>query len=474
MAERFPTDVAYGRRLFAAFAGLVLAFVGSTIFTSWRSSRIETEAHELVANALPSIEYLVKVVNLVRDLEAKCDDFPDLAADRRDDARAEIERDRRTIDVTLTKYLALPMYEGERLAYSEVPVALRRLDAAITRLFDQVAASDLATARLTADHEVRTSATHAANLVDKVVELNASHAYTAVASIESTRIATSRTALVLDALSIVVGLVAAAWLWGLFRAHARLLRLHGEIVERRADELELFGRRVAHDLLSPLSALTYCLAAFKRASESDPALKDALARARACVRRAQTMVDGIFEFARSGGRPDAGARVDVGEVVRQVVEEIAEVDAKDRAEVVVEPFEPRAVACSRGVLMSVLSNLARNAVKFMSDSSLKRLTIRVLDRPGGVRIEVEDTGPGVPPGIEEAIFEPYVRADGVTQPGLGLGLATVKRLCEAHGGSASVRSTGHGAVFAVTLPSATDEVAAPPESVKMMRGASGA
>jgi nitrogen-specific signal transduction histidine kinase len=44
-----------------------------------------------------------------------------------------------------------------------------------------------------------------------------------------------------------------------------------------------------------------------------------------------------------------------------------------------------------------------------------------------VRIEIEDTGPGIPPGIIDRIFEPYVRVGGGQQLGLGLGLATVKR-----------------------------------------------
>ncbi|MEO8876255.1 MAG: ATP-binding protein, partial [Polyangiaceae bacterium] len=55
--------------------------------------------------------------------------------------------------------------------------------------------------------------------------------------------------------------------------------------------------------------------------------------------------------------------------------------------------------------------------------------------------------------LREAIFEPYVRAEGATQPGLGLGLATVKRLCLAHGGEVGVRSTlGRGSTFWFTLP----------------------
>ena len=114
---------------------------------------------------------------------------------------------------------------------------------------------------------------------------------------------------------------------------------------------------------------------------------------------------------------------------------------------------PVSAACNRGVLTSVVSNLMRNAEKYMSDSPVRRITLRVAESGPLVRVEVEDTGPGVAPEIREAIFEPYVRADGATQPGLGLGLATVKRLCVAHGGEVGVRSTlGQGSTFWFTLP----------------------
>jgi signal transduction histidine kinase len=241
-----------------------------------------------------------------------------------------------------------------------------------------------------------------------------------------------------------------------FRAYDAMVQEHAALVQGRADELEMFGKRVAHDLLSPLSALTYCLAAFKRTSETDPKLKDALTRARACTVRAQRMVDGIFEFARAGGRPEPGAWADVHGVLEQVSGEATAAGRGEAPEVVVEPFGQVAVACSTGVLGSMLGNLVSNAAKYMSDSAEKRITVRVQERADGVRVEVEDTGPGIPHALEGRIFEPYVRADGVTQPGLGLGLATVKRLCEAHGGEVGVRSSsGRGSVFWFRLPKAT-------------------
>jgi len=65
---------------------------------------------------------------------------------------------------------------------------------------------------------------------------------------------------------------------------------------------------------------------------------------------------------------------------------------------------------------------------------------------------VQDTGPGIPSEKKGALFEPYVRGES-NQPGIGLGLATVKRLTEAHGGRVGVESSpGAGSTFWFELP----------------------
>jgi len=66
---------------------------------------------------------------------------------------------------------------------------------------------------------------------------------------------------------------------------------------------------------------------------------------------------------------------------------------------------------------------------------------------------VEDRGPGIAPGDEQFIFEPYRRSDRSGQRGAGLGLAVCRAIAHAHGGRVEVRSrAGGGASFVVTLP----------------------
>jgi signal transduction histidine kinase len=118
------------------------------------------------------------------------------------------------------------------------------------------------------------------------------------------------------------------------------------------------------------------------------------------------------------------------------------------------PFAHVSVACAGGVLISLISNLVRNAIKYMGYASERRIAVRIIDAGTRVRVEVVETGPGIPPGIEAKIFEPYVRAPGVVQPGIGL-LATVKRMADAHGGAVGLRSSaGRGCLFWFELPKA--------------------
>jgi signal transduction histidine kinase len=72
----------------------------------------------------------------------------------------------------------------------------------------------------------------------------------------------------------------------------------------------------------------------------------------------------------------------------------------------------------------------------------------------GVVVEIEDSGPGVPAEMKEQIFNPFVTTK---KSGVGLGLAIVSKIVDAHGGSVKlVSEPGHGACFQVGFPAATD------------------
>jgi signal transduction histidine kinase len=104
----------------------------------------------------------------------------------------------------------------------------------------------------------------------------------------------------------------------------------------------------------------------------------------------------------------------------------------------------------------LVGNLVRNAIKYMDDGAVRRVSVRVAIEDSYVRTEVVDTGPGIASADLPSLFEPYFRLghDRRTD-GLGLGLATVKKLAEGHHGAVGVTSElGRGSTFWFTLPRA--------------------
>jgi signal transduction histidine kinase len=109
------------------------------------------------------------------------------------------------------------------------------------------------------------------------------------------------------------------------------------------------------------------------------------------------------------------------------------------------------VLCDRRRIVQVLANLLGNAIKFCTAGD--SVTLRADVRDHEVVIAVTDTGPGIPHGELEAIFEPYRSIRRRTQSGTGLGLYIAKGIVERHGGRIHVDSQlGVGTTFSFTLP----------------------
>ena len=115
-------------------------------------------------------------------------------------------------------------------------------------------------------------------------------------------------------------------------------------------------------------------------------------------------------------------------------------------------------AVDRGLVLQALLNLFRNAGEAMQGEG----TLRVAVEPAArwVRVVVADTGPGIPPGREEAIFAPFFTTK---ERGTGLGLAVSRAAVAAHGGTLAIRPRAAtdpcGAVFVLTLPRGAADVA---------------
>jgi signal transduction histidine kinase len=99
----------------------------------------------------------------------------------------------------------------------------------------------------------------------------------------------------------------------------------------------------------------------------------------------------------------------------------------------------------------LVDNLLSNALKFTPDGG--SVDVRLAPENGHVRLDVSDTGIGIPEAEQARLFERFFRASGQSIQGTGLGLAISKAIVEAHGGEIAVRSTeGIGTTFSVLLP----------------------
>lgn len=233
-------------------------------------------------------------------------------------------------------------------------------------------------------------------------------------------------------------------------AHVALQRWSAA-VEERAAELEAFASRVAHDLRTPLQTV---LLAFATIARSAPGVESACEKGRRSVERLQGLIDDLLEFSRAGARPEAGASTSVNAILDELREEL-EPRARESGAALRIAAEPAlTVAASRGALRAIAGNLIENALKYGGTDGAPRVDVEAWPEGASVRLEVRDRGRGIAPEALAHVFEPFYRA--TREPGgLGIGLATVRRLVEAHGGQVRVASSpGHGTTFVVLLPRA--------------------
>lgn len=436
-----------GRTLPLAFLCVIVAFIGAAVWAQHAARHVSEDALAISRDAAPQIEALGSTRAHLRLLETRV--LRQVAGEE-----APVAEARRGLGIALGRDLALANTPEERARFGELQAAVHDFDVAAERSLEQARSGAHGVAQRTVRRELRQLADAADQLASTMVNLEAQRALVSAVAIEQDLARANRLALELNGLSAALALLAAWLAQRAMRSWQRARDEHNAEIERRADELEQFAGRVAHDILSPLSAVGLALAIVERGA-TGAAAQSALVRGSASLTRVRRIVDGLLGFARAGARPEPGATAEVAPTVAGLREELLPLAAQEKAQLVFEPFEPCAVSCSTGVLISLLSNLLRNALKYLGESERRTVTLRV--RPGRLRVafEVIDTGPGVPIALRERIFEPYVRGPRTGKPGIGLGLATVRRLVESHGGSFGVRATpGGGATFWFELTAA--------------------
>jgi signal transduction histidine kinase len=223
-----------------------------------------------------------------------------------------------------------------------------------------------------------------------------------------------------------------------------LRRVQRDLIESNAS-LEHFAVQVSHDLRNPLTALTGFIELASDSPEmaAAPRAAQSLVRAEAAAGRMTSMVTDLLDFARMGGTRPHLVEVDVADTVDAVLEDLDGALVRTGAEVTVDA-SARVIADDT-LLRVLLQNLIANAVKF-TVAAEKTPTIRVSVEvlPDGWRISVDDNGEAVDPELRERVFEPMQRGHGGEVPGIGIGLATCRRIIDAHRGSIGLDASPAG------------------------------
>ncbi len=239
------------------------------------------------------------------------------------------------------------------------------------------------------------------------------------------------------------------------------------VKERRLAALKSdFVANVSHELKTPLASVRmFGEMLLSRRVASEDKRREYLQIVVGEAERLTNLLDNVLDFARAerGKTAYDFAEGDVGEAVAGAVDSLRYRAEQLGVELQARVQPSRAVFDARAVELAVM-NLLDNALKYAKGTQAVRVSVApgspsAAEGRSGVRIRVEDQGPGIDPGEQERIFDRFVRGRGAYEQhvrGSGIGLALVKHIAESHGGRIDVQSPlsphGRGTAFELELP----------------------
>lgn len=262
----------------------------------------------------------------------------------------------------------------------------------------------------------------------------------------------------LSSVYLALAVIGAAGAFSLLVETVRLVRRYASAVDRELAQLDAFGGQVAHDLRGPLQTIQLAVAAIQRRTE-DPAVQRLARGAASGVARLDAMIRDLLQFARGGAASAEGAVADVPAVIRETCAALLPLAEREGVTLTVRPGTDLLARIAPVALATIVSNLVENAIKYRSVDRQNEVVVAASGDGREAAITVRDRGPGIDPRVLPHLFEPFVR--GSERPdSYGLGLATVKRLVDAHRGTIAVDSAaGAGTTFVIRLPAAARSAA---------------
>ncbi len=231
------------------------------------------------------------------------------------------------------------------------------------------------------------------------------------------------------------------------------LRLSAAALATANQELETFAYSVSHDLRAPLRSLD----GFSRAlledysDQLDATGTDYLVRLRKGSQKMAQLIDDLLNLSRMTRQDMTRHRVDVTALAEKIAKNLAEQSPERKVKI---DIEPGMVADGDPKLLEVaLGNLIGNAWKFTSQTEKARIEVGSREKDREKTYFVRDNGVGFDMKYADKLFGPFQRLHHAAEfPGTGIGLATVQRIINRHGGQVWATSKpGKGAKFSFTL-----------------------
>jgi signal transduction histidine kinase len=442
-------------KLLIAVLGVVMgAFVITSLVAQRTSAKTELLSERIVSVSSPSIERLASMRSVVFEVQLALSESLRRGVDG--GARlASLDRSLEALDDDVRGYLTLPILQDEESYWRQIDAAIVRFDGAVRRTRELIRSGELGDAQEELSTQVEPSGRE---LIEAALNAIAFHARSSRESAAEMRDARRRANVFTNfssAICVAFGIAGLILIRNQARRHRALVHAHAQFHEARAAEYEQFAGRVAHDIRNPLSAAGIATEVALRHA-SDERQRERLDRVRRALWRAESITSALLDFARAGAQPDPGARTSAREALEDFIAGLSPEAERLGIELCLETVPDVGVACSPGVYLILVGNLVRNAIKYMGPAEPRRITVRVSEEGANVRTEVVDTGPGIAAEHLVSLFEPYFRVGrDRTKEGLGLGLATVRKLTDGHHGEVGVRSEpGKGSTFWFVLPRA--------------------
>jgi two-component system OmpR family sensor kinase len=198
------------------------------------------------------------------------------------------------------------------------------------------------------------------------------------------------------------------------------------------DQQRRFVADAAHELRTPITALSL------QAENLDPVDLPESARERVValkegMARTKHLLEQLLALARHEAAPSGEAAVvPLDRIVKDVVADVLPEAARKGIDLGFELIEPIATPGEPVMIATMARNLIDNAVRFTPHGG--RVDIGVYREGSEAVLQIEDSGPGIPAGDIDRIFEPFFRGSRPTEDGTGLGLSIVKRIVDRLGG----------------------------------------